>query len=387
MNADANDDTAALGDRLVREVLNPMKRTFVDKDEVIDLLGVCLVAGENLFLLGPPGTAKSALVLDLSRRLEGRTFDYLLTRFTEPNEVFGPFDIRRLREGELVTRTEGMLPEASLVFLDEILNANSAILNSLLMVLNERVFRRGKETIPLSSLLMVVSASNRLPEDEALKALFDRFLLRVHCDNVPDERLEAVLDAGWRIDAGLVDRGTTLRVEDVQVLQNRLHDVDLGPMRESYARLVVELRLAGIEISDRRAVKMQRVIAASALLCGRTEATLSDCWVMQYMWDRQEQQEVLASLVGEAIEKDEVEAPRHPRAERREAPDPERLAADLQSIEERVDPAHSDSAEQAALREHLAILSRRCQWLVDDEPRRFLEEKIAALWQRWEAPS
>lgn len=387
MNRDANDEIATAGDRLVQEVLNPMKRTFVDKDEVIDLLGVCLVAGENLFLLGPPGTAKSALVLDLSRRLEGRTFDYLLTRFTEPNEVFGPFDIRKLREGELVTRTEGMLPEASLVFLDEILNANSAILNSLLMVLNERVFRRGKETIPLSSLLMVVSASNRLPEDEALKALFDRFLLRVHCDNVPDERLEEVLDAGWRIDAGLVDRGTSLGVEDVQTLQRRLHDVDLGPMRESYARLVVDLRLAGIEISDRRAVKMQRVIAASALLCGRTVATLSDCWVLQYMWDRQEQQEVLAYLVDEAIQNDEVEAPRHPRAERQDAPDPERLARDLQSIEDRIDPAQPDSAEQAALREQLAILSRRCQWLVDDEPRRFLEDRIAALWQRWESPS
>jgi phosphomannomutase len=85
--------------------------------------------------------------------MEGRTFDYLLTRFTEPNELFGPFDIRRLREGELVTNTEGMLPEASLVFLDELLNANSAILNSLLMALNERIFRRGRETRPLSALM------------------------------------------------------------------------------------------------------------------------------------------------------------------------------------------------------------------------------------------
>ena len=86
--------------RLVSEVLEPMKRDFVGKDEVIDLLGVSLVAGENLFILGPPGTAKSALVHNLSARLEGRTFDYLLTRFTEPNELFGPFDIRRLREGD-----------------------------------------------------------------------------------------------------------------------------------------------------------------------------------------------------------------------------------------------------------------------------------------------
>src|SRR4029450_387396 len=95
-----------LGRRLTAEVLEPMKAAFVGKDEVIDLLGVCLVAGENLFLLGPPGTAKSALVLDLGRGLQGRVFDYLLTRFTEPNELFGPFDIRKLREGDLVTNTE-----------------------------------------------------------------------------------------------------------------------------------------------------------------------------------------------------------------------------------------------------------------------------------------
>ncbi|MCA9071182.1 MAG: AAA family ATPase, partial [Planctomycetaceae bacterium] len=116
----------ALSQRLNDEVLQPMKEAFIGKEEVIDLLGVCLVGGENLFILGPPGTAKSALVQDLSRRIDGRVFDYLLTRFTEPNEIFGPFDIRKLRDGELITNTEGMLPEASFVFLDELLNANSA---------------------------------------------------------------------------------------------------------------------------------------------------------------------------------------------------------------------------------------------------------------------
>src|SRR5580698_3197893 len=172
-----------LARRLNGEILNSVKSAFVGKDEVIDLLGVSLVAGEHLFILGPPGTAKSALVQQLARRIDGRVFDYLLTRFTEPNELFGPFDIRKLREGDLVTNTEGMLPEANLIFLDELLNANSAILNSLLMVLNEKVFRRGRENRPLP-VIMIVAASNHLPEDEALHALFDRFLIRVKCDYV-----------------------------------------------------------------------------------------------------------------------------------------------------------------------------------------------------------
>ena len=128
--------------RIRSHVLEPLKSDFGGKDEVIDLLGVCLVSGENLFLLGPPGTAKSAIVRGLAARLDGRYFDYLLTRFTEPSELFGPFDIRKLRDGELLTNTEGMLPEGEIVFLDELLNANSAILNSLLMALNEKVFRR-----------------------------------------------------------------------------------------------------------------------------------------------------------------------------------------------------------------------------------------------------
>ena len=105
--------------QLNENVIVPLKQSFVGKDEIIDLLAVALVARENLFLLGPPGTAKSALVRSIASRIDGRFFDYLLTKFTEPNELFGPFDIRKLREGDLVTNTEGMLPEADFVFLDE----------------------------------------------------------------------------------------------------------------------------------------------------------------------------------------------------------------------------------------------------------------------------
>ena len=134
----ANNKQFELVDQL-NHILHHLKEKFVGKDDIIDLMGICLAGRENLFLLGPPGTAKSAMVRELSKLVNGKTFEYLLTRFTEPNEIFGPFDIRKLREGDLVTNTEGMLPEANLIFLDELLNANSAILNSLLMVLNEKV--------------------------------------------------------------------------------------------------------------------------------------------------------------------------------------------------------------------------------------------------------
>lgn len=166
-----------------------------------------------------------------------------MTRFTEPNELFGPLDIRRLREGELVTDTEGMLPEAQFVFLDELLNANLAILNSLLMVLNERFFRRGREKRDLPT-LMVVGASNRLPEDDALGALFDRFLLCITCDNVPQERLGDVLHAGWKLDLGRRERSATVSIDDVRRLNAALGTVHLADVRPRLAELVIRLRQA-----------------------------------------------------------------------------------------------------------------------------------------------
>lgn len=369
-----------LASRLVSEVLEPMKKDFIGKGEVIDLLGVSLIAGENLFILGPPGTAKSALVNNLAARLEGRSFDYLLTRFTEPNELFGPFDIRRLREGELVTNTEGMLPEASFVFLDELLNANSAILNSLLVALNERIFRRGKESRALATLLFV-GASNQLPEDDALKALFDRFLLRVTSDNVPGERLPDVLEAGWRLAAQPPVR-SSLRFEDLKSLQPAILQVDLSSIRQPFAELIQRIRHAGISVSDRRAVKLQRAIAASALLCSRVTARLSDLWVARHIWDTLEQQEILSSLVTQTLSKEEAAQGDHHRSHPNEGPDPEALARDLEALSDQLQIPTLPDSELSYIQDRLGILEGRCQWVQDSGKREWLQQLTAELWLR-----
>ncbi len=387
MTLSDTDPRLELGRRLTGEVLAPLKAAFVGKDEVIDLLGVSLAAGENLFILGPPGTAKSALVHELARRLEGRAFDYLLTRFTEPNELFGPFDIRKLREGELVTNTEGMLPEASLVFLDELLNANSAILNSLLTVLNERVFRRGRETRKLP-LVMVVGASNRLPEDDALGALFDRFLLRVHCGNVADERLSEVLAAGWRLDHGLIERRATVSIEDIRRLQALLGEADLSVVESHYVDCIRRLRAVGIPVSDRRAVKLQRLVAASAILCGRSQANRTDLWVLRYIWDTEDQQEVIAGVVQAVLDQCEPAelAGAHPRAHGG-TPDAEELAREFDRLAERIGQPESLGAGHALLRDQLGLLAGRCAWVVDAQARTFLEQRAQGLWQQMETPA
>lgn len=378
----------ALGKRLIDEVLAPMKQAFVGKDEIIDLLGVSLAARENLFLLGPPGTAKSALVQELARRIDGHIFDYLLTRFTEPNEIFGPFDIRKLREGDLVTNTEGMLPEAEFVFLDELLNANSAILNSLLLVLNERIFRRGRETRRLPT-LMVVGASNRLPEDEALGALFDRFLLRVRCENVEEELLPNVLTAGWELDVQPDRQHAKISVDDVRRIQQLLPRVDFSAVRSEYVGLVGRLRRAGIPVSDRRAVKLQRMLAASALLCGRLQVNRTDMWVLRHVWDTEEQEDVLASIVGEVIEAAtaEEQATSHPQSRTSSVPDSERLADDLERISAKLAASELDAKDRSCLLDQLGILASQCQWVPDEQQRRYLEDRVNGLLQKFGEPT
>jgi MoxR-like ATPase len=368
-----------LGQSLRDDVIAPMKKTFVAKDEVIDLLGVALVAGENIFLHGPPGTAKSALVHELCRRLHGRSFDYLLTRFTEPNELFGPFDIRRLREGELVTNTEGMLPEASLVFLDELLNANSAILNSLLMALNERVFRRGRESRALP-VVSFVGASNHLPEDDSLRALFDRFLLRVRSDNVPGAQLGDVLTAGWELQhREPVD--SALGFDDIRALHELHAQVDFGEVRPKLVDLISRLRAAGITISDRRAVKLQRVVSASALLCGRLTVRVSDLWVLKHIWDTEEQQEPLRGIVQNFLDAAPAATDDHPRARAGDEPDAEGLARDFAALQGRFAAAPSDAAVTAQVRDGLALLEARVPWVRDAAKREVLHQTAAELWK------
>ncbi|WP_417396661.1 AAA family ATPase [Gimesia chilikensis] len=373
----------ALSQKLKDTILSPMKQTFVGKDEIIDLLGICLVARENLFLLGPPGTAKSALVQDLSRRIEGNIFDYLLTRFTEPNEIFGPFDIRKLREGELITNTEGMLPEATFVFLDELLNANSAILNSLLMVLNERIFRRGRETRALPT-LMVVGASNHLPEDSALGALFDRFLVRVRCDNVEPDQLSQVLTAGWKMDVKREQTQGTMSIEEIRSLQNSLVQADFSQVQSDYVALIHRMRKAGIDVSDRRAVKLQRLLAASAILSGRLKVNRTDFWILRSIWHTEEQIEILASLVNDAIDQaDETEKQSgHPRSRSADVPDPELLVRDIEQLEQRCDDESLTEIERAQLQDQVTLLASRCQWVESDQQKTFLTEKIDKLRER-----
>ncbi|MHB8878968.1 MAG: AAA family ATPase, partial [Myxococcaceae bacterium] len=197
----------------VREALSDANRGLVEREALIELIGLAAVASEHLLVIGPPGTAKSEAVRRVARVTGARTFEYLLGRFTEPSEIFGPVDLNKLRQGTVETATAGMLPEAELAFLDEVFQGSTAILNTLLSLLNERTFRRG-HTRMACPLRLCVGASNALPTDESLAAFADRFLLRAFLDPIPDPRLEELLAGGWSLDSGAAARATTLEALD-----------------------------------------------------------------------------------------------------------------------------------------------------------------------------
>jgi MoxR-like ATPase len=356
--------------RLRHQVLDALKARFVGRDEVVDLIAIAVVSGEHLFLHGPPGTAKSALIREFATATKARYFEYLLTRFSEPNEVFGPIDLVRLREGTVATVTAGMLPEAEFVFLDELFNANSAILNNLLSVLNERVYRRGAEVHSLP-VLSLFSASNHLPEDDALRALFDRFLLRCHVDNLRREEMPRLLAAGWEMERAPLP-ASSVSASDLRSLSRKVMEVDFSAAADLYAETVFKVRDLGIALSDRRAVKVMKLLAASAILCGRAKALPSDLWVLRYVWDREEQIGPLASLVNGILEALADEPDAHPLASVPGKVDGEELARQLDDVDAELARKPLSLATVARLRERVADLADRAAWVPDEAARKHL---------------
>jgi MoxR-like ATPase len=175
-----------------------LSRFFVSKQELIDLMVVASIAQEPLLLVGPPGTAKSDLVLKFKDALgiaEEDYFEYMLTRFTEPSEIVGPIDINKLREGRYIRREQGKLPTARLAFLDEIFKSNSAILNILLTIINERKFYQDGLPQPVR-LRVLFAATNEIPEQAELAALKDRFCLKAESRSVQEDHFTDLIDAG-----------------------------------------------------------------------------------------------------------------------------------------------------------------------------------------------
>ena len=306
------------------DVASLLQSTFVAKDEIIEMLIIGAIAQEHVLLAGPPGTGKSELVKRFAHLCTPRKYDdehtvpyfeYLLTRFTEPNEIFGPVDIKTFQDGGGYQRIiKGLLPTTEIAFLDEIFKANSAILNALLTILNERIFYNGgrPQTIPL---LFLVGATNEVPDDPDLAALYDRFPIRLWSDNVNENRFAELIQCGWIQERQKIRDGHQISLSNVtnsetlRQLHQALNQVSFDAVSRSYHEAIRRIRSEGIEISDRRAIKLLKLVAAASLRRGSLKAAEEDFHILKHCWNTREQVSHLEALLAPYLEKSSADGP------------------------------------------------------------------------------
>ena len=305
----------------VKQLLISMGRGAFERDEAISLALLTALGGESIFLLGLPGVGKSMIARRLKMAFKDATsFEYLMSRFSTPDEIFGPVSISKLKDSDTYERViDGYLPSADVVFLDEIWKAGPAIQNSLLTVLNEKIFRNGKQDMKLP-LKAVISASNELPaEGEGLEALWDRFIVRYVVKPIENKTnfLSLVIDQPEECEV----------TEELQFSADELREIKAEAMNvkvpNEVSELIFSIRKLLIEekkkqednvdvnncdlvdppyVSDRRWKKIVGLLRVSAYLNGRDAVDLSDCLILNHMlWDKDEQILSVTKLVAQAI--------------------------------------------------------------------------------------
>jgi MoxR-like ATPase len=264
---------------LLRAVRDELRQLFLEREDLIDGALVALLAGQHVLVIGPPGTAKSMLADEVCRRIEGaRYFQWLLTRFTTPEELFGAVSLKALEEDDYRRLTTHKLPEAHIAFLDEVFKASSSILNTILTVMNERRFHNGR-TVVAVPLLTLFAASNELPEDDELLALHDRFLLRFAVDYLAEDfRFLKLLQA--RPPAAR----TTLPLAALEEMRAAVATLTVpGEVLRAMTDLRRELRTRGLVVSDRRYAQAVGVLRAHAYLAGRDTVADEDVPFLEHV--------------------------------------------------------------------------------------------------------
>ena len=265
---------------LFRKVEQELNQEFFERKEEIRGLLVALLSKQHILLLGAPGTGKSAVVEDLCKRIDGKYFKKLVARTTTPEELFGPVSLKALENDSYKRVTTGKLPESQISFIDEIFKCNSAVLNGMLGILNEREFENDGQ-IQNCPLQFCVGASNELPEDrEELGALWDRFLLRYVVKYIRDQRnFESMLLGGT------LSGSTKILESDLKQAQTAVQSVDVSKIVPQISVIRQKMVEKNIPVSDRRWKQTLTLIKANAWLEGRSQAGDDDLEILVHaLW-------------------------------------------------------------------------------------------------------
>jgi MoxR-like ATPase len=295
----------------VKNILRKLMNGLYEREEVMSVSLLSALAGQNIFLLGPPGTAKSLIARRLASVFKTDSYyEHLMQKFTTPEEVFGPLSISELKKDNYIRKTNGYLPEAEFAFLDEIWKSSSAILNTLLTIINEKKFKNGNEnkSVPLK---ILISASNETPaEGEGLEALYDRFLTRILVNPINLRgNFDKILQNGATNHE--VKIGDELAVTDEE-LNKWACDINKVLLSDETLNVIAAIRIEidkynqteknNIYISDRRWQKAAFLLKASAFFTERAETNLLDCVLLKYcLWSNLDDVEVINNIVNETI--------------------------------------------------------------------------------------
>lgn len=282
--------------RKLEEIKQSLNAKFYEREHEVEGILLALLARQHLLMIGPAGTAKSALSTELAKIIDGTNyFQWLLTPFSTPEEVFGPLSLKELEVGVYKRNTRNKMPEADLVFLDEIFKANSAILNSLLTLINERLFYNGDAPVD-TPLISVIGASNEYPEEgEGLEALFDRFFLRYEISYIEDEQnFLSMLKS-----EGKMEELPSMGLKELYQLQELTDNVHVP---DEVFETLVTIRQAlfdeGIRPSDRRFKQALCVLKAKAVLHQRNHVQLGDLSILENaLWETLDQKETVCNVI------------------------------------------------------------------------------------------
>lgn len=296
----------------IQAILKSLSEGIYDKNEILGLSLLTAISGESIFLLGPPGVAKSLLARKLKYAFkDGKSFEYLMSRFSTPDEIFGPISIRKLKEEDKYERIVAKyLPDANIVFLDEIWKASSAIQNALLTILNEKIYRNGEQEIQVD-IRCIISASNELPQTgEGLEALWDRFLVRCQVGEIKNpENFLKMITTKQDVYADTIPENLKISENELEIWQEQIDEVEVPEEVLNVVQILkhqIEEYNTNTEqkilVYDRRWKKIIRILRSSAFLNGRKEVDLMDCFLMVHcLWNEPSQIEIIFGILADII--------------------------------------------------------------------------------------